>query len=209
MRRKDLTGKSFGRWKVLQLAYQGKNWQLFWKVKCRCGFIRVLPGGTLCQGSSKSCGCLKIGILKKELTTHGMTKSKEYRAWYSMKARCMNPNIKGYKNWGGRGIKICERWVGSFENFFLDMGKCPINTSLDRIDNGKGYNKKNCRWATKRQQERNRRNNHLIKYKNKYRTLVEVSELNKISQFVLRARLNLGWTLRKALRTPVEFRNKQ
>jgi len=113
-------------------------------------------------------------------TTHGMSKTPEYKAWYNMKDRCFNPNHKCYSDYGGRGIKICDRWKNSFQNFFLDMGSRPTaKHSLDRIDNNADYSPENCRWATKAEQENNKRTNKpLITIGNKTYTIVQWEKKN-------------------------------
>jgi hypothetical protein len=147
LHRIDLVGKRFGRWIVR--AYAGGE---KWSCVCDCGARAVLYGHNLRTGRTKSCGCLR-----KELATkHGMERSKEYRAWSSMKQRCFNPNAPAFKNYGGRGISVCKDWF-SFEGFFPDMGACPPGLSLDRIDVNGNYESSNCRWANASQQNRNRR----------------------------------------------------
>jgi hypothetical protein len=129
---------------------------------CVCGNIKNIRMNAFRTGKTKSCGCQRKGITIESNKTHGLSKSSEYRSWYAMKARCSNPNYKNYNYWGGRGIKVCDRWLNSFENFIEDMGKKPANTSLDRINNDGNYEPNNCRWATKTEQQNNRRNNKLI-----------------------------------------------
>lgn len=114
------------------------------------------------------------------IKTHGMTNTSEYRSWHHMKGRCLNPKDYDYKNYGGRGIDICQDWVDSFESFYKDMGPKPSrNHSLERIDNSKGYNKENCKWATRKEQNNNQRKRRDgVKYTgvyphwNKYRAVV-------------------------------------
>jgi hypothetical protein len=129
---------------------------------CICGNIKKVRMNGFRTGKIKSCGCSRINRIVTSTKTHGLSKSSEYRSWYAMKARCSNPNYKNYKYWGGRGIKVCDRWFNSFENFIQDMGRKPANTSLDRIDNDGNYESVNCRWATKTEQQNNRRNNKKI-----------------------------------------------
>ena len=132
---------------------------------------------------------------------HGMSYSREYISWQTMKARCYNKNNDHYKNWGGRGIAVCDKWKNSFENFYEDMGKRPAGTTLDRINNDKGYSPENCRWATMKQQENNRRNNHLITYNGKTMTISQWSERLNFKKHIIGERLKRGWSVEKALTT--------
>ena len=135
----DLTNQKFGQ--LTAIEYQSKA---FWKCQCSCGAVTRALSTNLIRGRVKSCGCSRKSEFKRE------------RQIYSnMIYRCTNPNNAKYKNYGGRGIGICEQWLESFENFINDMGVCPKNYSLDRINNDGNYEISNCRWATKNEQARN------------------------------------------------------
>ncbi len=130
---------------------------LFGTFYCKCGTTVEKVFSPVKIGIVKSCGCYQTESLKKRFTTHGMSKNtREYNSWENMKQRCDNPNRKEYKNYGGRGITYCIEWR-SFEAFLRDMGNRPLNTSLDRIDNNKGYHKDNCKWSNRTQQNTNNR----------------------------------------------------
>ncbi len=130
-------------------------------------------------------------------------KSPEYRAWSAMKARCSNPNDREFKNYGARGIAVCEQWRTSFETFLADMGRRPgPGFSIDRIDNNHGYEPGNCWWATTKQQARNYRRNHLLTWRSRTMTMVEWAEETGIPYSSLEGRLRLGWTIHRALSTP-------
>lgn len=131
---------------------------------CQCGVKKTIQFSTVFSGMTKSCGCHSrknaSDRLKKINKTHGLSKTLEYNIWVSMKKRCLNKNHQSYSDYGGRGIFVCNSWINSFESFINDMGLRPNKKySLDRINNNDGYYKDNCRWASKKQQSRNQRNN--------------------------------------------------
>jgi hypothetical protein len=151
LKRIDLTGRRFGRWRIDGYAGDTK-----WHCTCDCGTHVVVSGQVLRRGHSKSCGCLRRELAKARSTKHGMTGTPEYRSWRNMKQRCFNPRRDRYEYYGGRGITPCEDWL-SFVPFFADMESRPEGCSLDRIDPNGNYEPSNCRWATSQQQRQNRR----------------------------------------------------
>lgn len=155
-------GDKFNRWEVLELPKKaGYHWKAF--CKCKCGTLRGVNTINLTRGHSKSCGCLTIERIKAALTTHGMAdKHPLYAVWLGMIARCRYANHIAYKNYGGRGIKVCDRWH-KFENFLFGMGERPFKgASLDRINNDGNYEPSNVRWATRQEQNRYKRTARLI-----------------------------------------------
>lgn len=137
-------------------------------------------------------------------TKHGMRGTPEYTAWSEAKRRCYLKTGKDYHRYGGRGICVCSRWKDSFENFFSDMGKRPLNTSLDRKDNNKGYSPDNCRWATVEQQANNMRSSHYLTLNNRRMTVAQWSREIDMCVETLQYRIYAGWTVEKALTTPVK-----
>jgi len=163
--RADLSGKKYGRLTVLSYK-ESRNHGPRWTCVCDCGNEKIVDGEELKRGKVKSCGCYNRDRKKELFTTHGQTKTSEYYAWRSMKERCTKENHYAWKWYGGKGVKICERWLSSFENFYEDMGKRPSKLhSLDRYPDKDGdYGPQNCRWATKREQAQNRSSNLWFEY---------------------------------------------
>ena len=130
-----------------------------------------------------------------------MRHSKEYGIWVSMRNRCSNPNVKAYANYGGRGIKVCDRWQ-SFENFYADMGARPDGMTLERIDNDGDYEPSNVRWATRAEQANNKRNNRLLSFDGVTKTLAQWADGLGVSHATLVMRLKQGWPIDKAVTLP-------
>ena len=144
----DLTGRRFGRWTVIDYVGGSK-----WLCVCDCGARANVAGGNLRAGKSRSCGCVRI----EKITKHGMSRTKEYGAWTNAKMRCLNPNHRQFPDYGGRGISFYPEWQSSFTAFFAHAGFSPPGTSLDRIDNNRGYEPGNIRWADAKTQAQNQR----------------------------------------------------
>jgi hypothetical protein len=202
---KDIVGKRFGRLTVLHRAENSKRGQARWACSCACGGSTVVVGSSLRRGTTSSCGCLRKEITAKQgrkALRHGHRAGREtaeYKTWRGLVDRCRNPRHKQFKDYGGRGITVCERWK-KFENFLEDMGRKPFpRATIDRIDNNKGYSPVNCRWATFTQQNRNRRSTRYLTYNGETRCMKEWAEEYGINYGTFKWRIYQGWSMKRAL----------
>ncbi len=199
--RKDLTGQRFGRLTVLEFM-PDETRHTKWKCKCDCGNIKIVEGANLKSGNTQSCGCLiveqsRINGKKSDGTQnliHGKTNSRLYRIWGHIKTRCTNPNANNYKDYGGRGITVCDEWKNDFQSFYnwaISNGYSD-DLSIDRIDNDGDYEPLNCRWSDKITQGCNKRNNRIVSYKGKKICLSELSRETGIDIGALDSRYRRG-----------------
>jgi len=185
---KDMTGQKFGR--LTAISHVGyKRKYAMWKCQCECGKIITVLGSDLRRGNTKSCGCFKKDRASETHYIHGMDGTPTYKSWMGAKSRCCNPDDCHYKDYGGRGIMICGRWINSFENFLEDMGKRPQGKTIDRVNNDGNYSPENCRWSTPKEQSRNQRTNRLITYQKRTECLSVWAEILNINYETLRSRL--------------------
>ena len=188
----DLTGKKFGKLKVISRA-ANKSGRAAWNCVCECGINKIVVADKLKSGSTKTCGCGRRNRLASISTTHGMSDTKEYRAWRSMINRCYNDTQMSYHLYGGRGIKVCDSWRSSFENFIEHVGIAPSRQhSLDRIDPNGDYEPSNVRWATAKQQSNNRRSNRYVKTPSGDMTVSEIAAAFGVKYDVIYRLVTLG-----------------
>lgn len=203
MRKKEnLVGRKFGNLTVIEEAPDyvsplGKR-MTQWKCKCDCGNEIVATSRNIKTLHTKSCGCLN------HIQIHGMTNARIYKIWQDVKTRCYYPSHKSHKNYGGRGITMCDEWkdnAKAFIDWSFSHGYSD-DLTLDRIDSDKGYSPNNCRWVTMKVQENNRRNNHKLEYNGETHTISEWANIYGVKHGLISQRLRLGWPIEKAITTP-------
>lgn len=208
MSRLYLEGQKFGRLLVLDYAYLKPKRGIYYNCLCDCGNIKQVSTNSLKKGETKSCGCYKHEI--DTTIKHGGAKigklTSEYKTWIGIKTRCYNLNNEKYPIYGGRGIKVCDKWLGEegFINFLKDMGNKPSsNHSIDRINVNGNYCPENCKWSTRSEQQRNKTNTKFITFKGETLSLPDWCDKLKISKSTLIKRLN-KWTIDEAFTKPIK-----
>lgn len=199
----DLSGKKFGKLLVCNRCsdYIQPNGQhkVMYECLCDCGNTVVTRADYIKNGHTQSCGCLQGINLRK----HGKGNTRIYEIWCNIKTRCYNKSNKRYLDYGGRGITVCDEWLHDFQAFY-DWSMANgyrDDLTIDRIDNNKGYLPDNCRWVTQKEQQNNRRNNHLITYNGKTQTLAQWADEIGLSYKTIQSRIKRGWNIEKALNT--------
>lgn len=201
--RLDLTGQRFGRLVAVEPGDVVGPWRnLTWICKCDCGNTAIVKGSLLKRGATKSCGCLNKEALLEANRTHGMTGTKIRGVWYTMVRRCTDPNVKSYPSYGGRGIRVCDKWM-KFAGFYEDMGGTyQKGLTLDRKDNDGDYCKDNCQWTTPKAQANNTRANKILIVKGEELTLAQACEKYGVPYGRTKARLLSGWADEDAIFIP-------
>lgn len=197
-RRLSILGERFGKLVAIE-EMPAERGMRRWRLRCDCGNEVVTLQKSFCSGGKKrSCGCDN----RREIT-HGLSKQPEYRHWINMISRCENPNTPGFELYGGRGIKICDRWRIDFRNFYRDMGRRPSpRHSLDRVNVNGHYEPSNCRWALPQTQGRNTRRNRMLRVNGWSATLAEAAEGAPVPYNTILYRLKRGWSVQDALTRP-------
>lgn len=204
----DITGQKFGRLTVIEIAGRNKG-RIMWRCKCDCGNEAIIPSYYIRTGASKSCGCLIKENGEKiapKVTKHGGTHTRIYRIYCGMKERCCNPTCDAYHHYGGRGIKICDEWLGengfkTFREWALSHGY-EENLSIDRIDNDGDYCPENCRWVDVKTQSNNKRDNIYLEYNGEVHTAIEWSEILEISYSRILDRVKNGESIEDIVNNP-------
>lgn len=202
----DLTGQKFTRLTVLRSLPERRGHGVVWLCACDCGTSVKAPTAGLRNGNYKSCGCWRRDSAKSIFTKHLQSGSMEFVSWQKAKQRCTNPRNEDWTQYGGRGIKMCARWLNNFEAFLKDMGERPSPThSIDRIDPNGDYKPSNCRWATPAEQRRNQRTRIVkIRVGNEVLCLTDAASRSGIKRATVCARLARGWSIERALSTPAQ-----
>lgn len=202
----DLTGQRFGKLTVLNMVGKDKSGNITWKCRCDCDNEVIVSSIYLRNGDTKSCGCFRKESARKQLLTHGESKTRLYKVWAGIKSRCYNPNCDNYKYYGEKGITMCEEWRDSFEVFkkwseengYIEDARSQECT-IDRKDNAKPYSPENCRWTDHTTQCNNQTSNKIFKYNNEEHTMAEWARLLGIKYTTLRARLRRGASFEEAI----------
>lgn len=206
MKIKNLINQKFNKLLVLEKC-DSKNNRVMWKCRCDCGNITFLSTYCLTSNHTKSCGCIKGKNFCKIRQHHNLTKTKIYSIWKDIKKRCNNPNFKYYKNYGGRGITICDEWKNDFMSFYTwsMQNGYNENLSIDRINNDGNYEPSNCRWTDRITQANNKRNNHFLTFNGKTLTISQWSRELNIPKSTIEYRLYCKkLPIEKILSTPIK-----
>jgi hypothetical protein len=214
MRKIDIVGKEIGRWTILSEEPKTKRY-IEYVCKCQCGNIKTVCGLSLKSGKSRSCGCINREITRARNYRHGMRHTRLYAIWSNMIARCDNKTSSSWERYGARGITVCKPWR-NYANFHQDMIASYLahvkdhgesRTSIDRINNMRGYSPKNCRWATPSVQSRNRRQIRNITYKGRTLCMKDWALLLGVRYQSIQGRLDRGWSFDKVIKTPIRKGN--
>ena len=201
MKTKPLKGHKFGRLTVVSIDRVIPQRGSYWLCRCSCGGTRVVRRDALVSGMTRSCGCLHretAAYQGRKSKTHGMSGTPIYMVWWAMINRCSNQKCWAFKYYGGRGIRVCKRWM-SFANFYADMGDCPSGLTLERRNNNGPYSKSNCYWATREEQGSNRRGVRLLTFNGKTQTMSRWAREIGVPVGTLWQRLKRGLSVEVAL----------
>lgn len=211
MKFKNLVGQKFGRLLVIERATSEKG-HTRWLCRCDCGKECIVYGSSLKSNNTRSCGCYKVENAKKLYSTVRQNDKKLYSVWNGIKQRCLNKNSKSYHNYGGRGIKIDEKWADNYESFYnwaISSGY-KKGLEIDRIDNNGDYCESNCRFVNKETQANNKRNVKLYTINGETKSLPQWCRDYNIDYYLVRQRVyKLGWSIENALSCPPKVKRKE
>ena len=210
MRKPLPVGSKFGRWTTIAETFVVGGRKLYVRCRCECGNEAEPAVCTLRNGRSRSCGCIRAEKFLESVTKHGLCEIPEHQVWADMRIRCSNPRHRKYPNYGGRGIKVCERW-DDFANFIADMGRRPEGShpsgramyTLERINNDGDYEPGNCRWACYAEQNRNHHRNRLLTHNGKTMCMTDWAAFTGMTVNTIRKRLTNGWSVHDTLSVPM------
>ena len=203
----DLSGQRFGRWLAIKRVKSKHGYRTYLCV-CDCGNTSEIVSSSLRKGDSLSCGCWSKEYKRELYTTHGMKKHPLYSVWRGMKNRCYNKNDLPYKDYGGRGIKLSDKWLSNFMNFYNDMSPTyQKGLTIERIDVNGNYEKSNCCWITRSKQARNRRCSRWIETLEGRMTITEAANKVGISYLAMFRRVKMKWPIEKLL-IPANFKQR-
>lgn len=177
----------------------------YWWCQCDCGVVKMVSSGSIKSGDTKSCGCKYKQLQSDAHTSHGFSRHPLRKVWEGMIDRCSKPNHSSYKNYGARGISVCDRWIGEngFTRFISDMGDRPsASHSIERVNNSMGYFPDNCKWATMKEQARNTRYNRIVKYNGESMCVSELAERTGVKRSLIFSRLRRGWSVSDCVLIP-------
>lgn len=203
----DLTGQRFGMLTVVEFMGR-KNKHSWFRCECKCGGVTITTSNNLRRFHTTSCGCYNAKVFRQSTIRHGLSKHKLFRTWNDMKNRCYYNNHNRYQNYGGKGIGVYWLWLEDFIEFYrwaISSG-WKKGLTIDRVDNSKDYSPENCRWATTKEQNRNRTSNVKITLDGVTKILIEWSEISGINPQIIRKRINSGWPIKDAIYNPVQKR---
>lgn len=201
----NLAGREFTRLTVIKPVGKTSNRKIVWLCRCLCGKTLEVVGASLVSKNTESCGCLHID----KVTTHRSCRSSEYKSWSGMLSRCRSETNPDWDNYGGRGITVCDRWL-EFENFLEDMRPKPSpKHSIDRINNNGNYEPINCRWATRVEQDNNKRTNRMLTYNGETMCLTAWARRIGMNPVSLHSRIAKGMSVEEAVTTPVRRHHRR
>lgn len=209
----NIIGQKFNRLTVLELHHKVQKFKKsghksgfkeYYLCQCECGKYSIVEKYSITSGKIKSCGCLIKDTAYRHFSIHNLTNHRLYNTWVHLKGRCYNCSNKYYKDYGARGIKVCNEWKNDFKAFYdwaISNGYAD-NLTIDRIDNNGNYEPSNCRFITLKKQQNNKRNNFNITIYNRTQTLSEWCEEKNLNYDKIQARISRGWTIEEAMTTP-------